>query len=496
MTSETPDASEPSLTRFESGLPELDQILGGGLVAGGSYIIQGSPGTGKTILANQICFTRAAKGETSLYMTLLSESFSQMFGFLQSLDFFDMTKVPEYIYYTSAYATLRSEGLEALLHLIVQEIRKRRPSIFVFDGIFAIGELAGADGSEKELRRFLNGLAALAAQNRMTIILITNSDRSPSSPEYAVVDGWIELVDDQAPHRPGRHLSVHKQRGGPILRGRHQYRITASGLDIYPRLESLPRPADLDETSIRRLGSGISGLDRMMGGGVPEHSATAVLGPAGSGKTTVGLHFAADAAPDAPSLFFSFYEKPGRLVRKAAGIGIDLEGMIDSGAAKIVWFAPGEYMIDEIGRTAIREAEASGAKRIVFDGLNAACRPLADDIRLGAFLRALNDRLLALGATIVYTYEVSQLFFPEVLASGQFSGLVDNTLLLHYSLTGPTVERRATLLKVRDSDFDHRGCSYRITPDGLVLEPLEGEKIYPTTTDAVPTGPVGTGGTG
>ncbi|WAP69421.1 RAD55 family ATPase [Jiella pelagia] len=156
MTSETPDASEPSLTRFESGLPELDQILGGGLVAGGSYIIQGSPGTGKTILANQICFTRAAKGQTSLYMTLLSESFSQMFGFLQSLDFFDMTKVPEYIYYTSAYATLRSEGLEALLHLIVQEIRKRRPSIFVFDGIFAIGELAGADGSEKELRRFLN----------------------------------------------------------------------------------------------------------------------------------------------------------------------------------------------------------------------------------------------------------------------------------------------------------------------------------------------------
>ncbi|NDW03492.1 RAD55 family ATPase [Jiella pacifica] len=495
MTSDASDTSEPALTRFESGLPELDQILGGGLVTGGSYIIQGSPGTGKTILANQICFARAAKGQKSLYMTLLSESFSQMFAFLQSLDFFEMAKVPEYIYYTSAYATLRQDGLDALLHLIVQEIRKRRPSVLVFEGIFAIGELSGPSGGETELRRFLNELAALAAQHRMTIVLVTNSDRSPSSPEYAVADGWIELVDDAASHHPSRHLVVHKQRGGPILRGRHQYRISDAGLEVYPRLESLPRPRDLQEASTRRLGSGIPGLDRMTGGGIPEHSATAVMGPAGSGKTTVGLHFLADSTPEALGLFFGFYEKPERLLRKAAGIGIDLEGLIAHGAAKIVRFPPDETLIDEIGRTAIREVEASGAKRVVFDGLIAACRPLADDTRLRAFLRALNDRLLALGATVVYTYEVPQLFFPEVLGSGQFSGLVDNTLLLHYSLEGPSVERRATLLKVRDSDFDHRACAYRITRNGLVLEPLEAHDIRPTT-DAAPAGPVGTGRTG
>ena len=494
-TTDTADNREPTLTRFESGLPELDQILGGGLVTGGSYIIQGSPGTGKTILANQICFARAAKGQKSLYMTLLSESFSQMFAFLQSLDFFDMSKVPEYIYYASAYATLRQDGLDALLHLIVQEIRKRRPSVLVFEGIFAIGELAGRSGGETELRRFLNELAALAAQHRMTIVLVTNSDRNPSSPEYAVVDGWIELVDDAASHHPSRHLVVHKQRGGPVLRGRHQYQITNAGLEVYPRLESLPRPPDREKASTGRLGSGIAELDRMMGGGIPEQSATAVMGPAGSGKTTVGLHFVANATPDASGLFFGFYEKPGRLVRKAAGIGIDLDGRIACGAARIVWFPPAEALIDEIGRTAIREVEASGAKRVVLDGLIAACRPLADDTRLRAFLRALDDRLLALGATVVYTHEVPQLFFPEVLGSGQLSGFVDNTLLFHYLLDGPTVQRRATLLKVRDSGFDHRGRAYQITRDGLVLEPTEGGDVHPMK-DAGPAGPAGTGRSG
>ncbi|MCE7027985.1 ATPase domain-containing protein [Jiella avicenniae] len=495
MISETSDTSESGLTRFESGLPELDQILGGGLVTGGSYIIQGAPGTGKTILANQICFARAANGQKSLYMTLLSESFSQMFAFLQSLDFFDISKVPDYIYYASAYATLRQEGLDALLHLIVQEIRKRRPSVLVFEGIFAIGELSGAGGGETELRRFLNELAALAAQHGMTIVLVTNSDRRPSSPEYAVVDGWVELVDDAASHHPSRHLLVHKQRGGPILRGRHEYRISDAGLEVYPRMESLPRPRDLNEASTRRLGSGIPGLDRMTGGGIPEHSATAVMGPAGSGKTTVGLHFAASATPEAPSLFFGFYEKPARLLRKAAGIGLDLEAQVESGAAKMVWFPPAETLIDEIGRTAIREVETTGAKRVVFDGLVAACRPMADETRLRFFLRALNDRLLALGATVVYTYEVPQLFFPEVLGSGQFSGLVDNTLLLHYLLDGPVVRRRATLLKLRDGDFDHRGCAYRITRNGLVLEPIENDEVHPTT-DAVPARPARTEGTG
>ncbi|MBP0614802.1 RAD55 family ATPase [Jiella mangrovi] len=459
-----------TMQRFESGIPKLDQILGGGFAEGASYILQGSPGTGKTILANQICFAQAAKGRSCLYMTLLSESFVQMFSFLGSLDFFDMKKVPDYIYYASAYATLRNDGVDALLHLIVNEVRKRRPSLLVFDGLFAIGEYFDTAGRENQFRRFLNELGALAAQNQITVLLVTNSDRRPSSPEYTMVDGWIELVDDLSSHQPRRHLIVHKHRGSAILRGRHEYRLASPGMLVYPRIESTLAASETTEAASGRLTSGVSGLDTMMGGGVPECSTTAIIGPTGSGKTTVGLHFLADATADDPAVFFSFFEQPARLIKKAAGIGLDLRAKIEAGTVKFVWIAPGDNMIDEIGQKILDVVGTTGARRVVIDGLAETGRPLADETRLRSFLRALNAKVVGMGSTIFYTMEVPQLFFPETLAFGQFSGFVDNTLLLHYALSGHAVERRATLLKVRDSDFDHSGRIFQITDAGLVLD--------------------------
>ncbi|MBO0902790.1 RAD55 family ATPase [Jiella sonneratiae] len=470
MNTRSTELKASPLARIESGLPSLDGILGGGFVEGACYILQGSPGTGKTILANQICFAQAERGAKALYMTLLSESFSQMFGFLASLDFFDLTKVPAFIYYASVYSTLKNEGLGKLLHLIVHEVRERRPKVLVFDGIFTIDEFFEREAGENQFRRFLNELSALAAQNRLTIILITNSDRRPSSPEYTMVDGWIELIDDLAPDQPRRYLTVHKHRGGPILRGRHEYRIAAPGLLVYPRIETRAVPRALAEAPSGRLTSGIASLDAMMAGGVPTRSTTAVIGPTGSGKTTVGLHFLAAACEAEPALFFGFYEPPARLMQKAEGLGLALGEKVAAGTARLIWQPPGERLIDEIGESILHAVEASSAKRIVIDGLAETCRPLADEQRLRSFLRCLNGQLLGRGATVFYTYEVPRLFFPDELVSGRFSGLVDNTLLLHYALSGETVERRATLLKVRDSDFDHRGRSFAIGDRGLVLD--------------------------
>ena len=478
MTSPTDQRSSARLPRFESGLPELDAILGGGLAEGASYVVQGSPGTGKTILANQICFAQAAQGRKSLYLTLMSESFSQMFAFLGSLDFFDLTRVPEYIYYASAYPTLRDEGIDALIHLIVQEIRERRPSLLVFDGFLAIGEFLDPERRDNEFRRFLNELGALAAQNRITILLLTNSDRGPSSPEYTMIDGWIELLDDLSPHQPRRELVVHKHRGSPILRGRHEYRIASPGLVVYPRIDGdapAREPAALSAArshsrSPARLTTGIAGLDAMLGGGIPAGTTTAVVGPTGSGKTTVGLHFLAAATPAEPALFVGFFESAARLTAKAAGIGLDLEPMVEAGTVRILRIPPVGPLIDEIGWRIVEAVEASGARRVVIDGLAETCRSLADEARLRCFLDALDDRLVGLGASVVHTREVPDLLFPTSLATGQFFAVVDNTLLLHYALSGYAVERRATLLKVRDSDFDHHGRAFRITGNGLVLD--------------------------
>lgn len=477
MNSPTDQRASARLARFESGLPELDDILGGGFAAGATYVVQGSPGTGKTILANQICFAQAARGRKSLYLTLMSESFSQMFAFLGSHDFFDLTRIPDYIYYASAYPTLRDEGIDALLHLIVQEIRERRPSLLVFDGFLAIGEFLDPKRRDNEFRRFLNELGALAAQNRITMLLLTNSDRSPSSPEYTMIDGWIELIDDLSPHQPRRELVVHKHRGSAILRGRHDYRIASPGLVVHPRIEAgAPAREPAAASASARLASGIAGLDAMMGGGIPAGSTTAVVGPTGSGKTTVGLHFAAGATPAEPALFVGFLDSAARLVAKAAGLGLDLAPKVEAGTTQILRIPPVGPQIDEIGWRIVAAVEASGARRVVIDGLAETCRSLADVPRLRCFLSALDDRLVALGATILHTCEVPDLLFPTSLETGQFFPVVDNTLLLHYALSGYAVERRATLLKVRDSDFDHHGRAFRITGNGLVLDAAAGDE--------------------
>jgi circadian clock protein KaiC len=116
-------------------VPGLDQVLGGGLVEGASYIIQGSPGAGKTILSNQIAFASAASGRKVLYVTLLAETHDRLFQSLGTLDFFDRNRLGVSISYVSVFQTLRDEGLSAVVSLLRKEINRQGATLLVFDGL-------------------------------------------------------------------------------------------------------------------------------------------------------------------------------------------------------------------------------------------------------------------------------------------------------------------------------------------------------------------------
>lgn len=473
-----------SLQRITSGVTNLDVLLGGGLVRGSAYIVQGSPGAGKTILANQACFERVRNGERALYLTLLSESFGQMFAFLDGMEFFDRERIPEMLYYASVYGTMRDDGLRGLARLIHEEIRKRRPSLVVLDGLFVAGE--GSGETEHEFRQFVNELSAIGSMSQTTLLLLTNSRRKPSSPEYTMVDGWIEMADALLTDgRAQRTMAVHKHRGGPILRGRHDYVIRSDGITVFPRLETLASRTPPEVAPTGRLSTGVEALDRMTEGGLPESSTSVVLGPTGTGKTTIGLQFLSRCTPQDPGLFVGFYETPERIRLKAARIGLDLAALEASGALTILWRPPLGNLIDEVGQYVLDAVGELRAKRLVIDGINALRRPVENTARLHAFLRAFNDMLKTLGVTTFYTREVPQLFFPEALAIDELSGVIDNTFLLHYAIEGDDVRRRAAILKLRDSDFDHVSREYRITSSGLVFRERDsGRKLQEMATSA------------
>jgi circadian clock protein KaiC len=452
------------LERLSSGIDGLDTILRGGLLCGAAYIVNGPPGAGKTILANQFCFHHAAHGRKALYISLLSEAHDRMLAFMRSMQFYNPDQVPDRLYYISVYRTLQEEGLKGILRLVSEEIRHHKAAAVVLDGLFVIHDSASG---EHEFRQFVHELQGQATISGATILMLTNQSRQPSAPEHTMVDGWIELLDEMHDARSVRSLIVRKQRGDSYHRGRHLFRITEQGIELFPRIESVLKPAPLMSEATERFSTGISPLDTMLGGGYPAASTSIVLGPSGSGKTIFGLHYLSCCTPEAPGILFGFYEPPGRLCIKARRIGIDLEGLVERGAVEIVWQSPAENLADELGHRLLTVAKRRGAKRVFVDGMRGFEQALLFKNRLPALLNALNHALKADGATVFYSMETHRLVLPEELQFDEISAMVDNVVLLHYAMREGAFRRNVSILKVRDSDFDPFTHEFHISSGGV-----------------------------
>jgi circadian clock protein KaiC len=170
MSPETSSAN-PVFSRLTSGVAGLDTVLLGGVFEGGIYIVQGSPGAGKTILTSQICCHHAAEGGVSLFVTLLAENHGRLIANLRTLSFFDETLIPGKLSYVSGFAELRTAGLKGVVDLLRREIQRRRCTTLVVDGL--VTAQASAE-SDQEFKEFVNNLQEIALATRCTMFLTTN----------------------------------------------------------------------------------------------------------------------------------------------------------------------------------------------------------------------------------------------------------------------------------------------------------------------------------
>jgi circadian clock protein KaiC len=230
-------ASSTDGQRLATGVPGLDTVLRGGLLRGSTYVLTGRPGSGKTVLASQISFQRAAAGETVLYAAMLSESHSRLLSNLRSLTFFDAALVGTRVHYLSGAAALESGGLEALGALLSREVRARGAGLLVLD---STGGAADVATSSFAYRQFLRELATGVAMAGCTALLLVPETQGAPSLEQAIADGIIELHQFDCGLRRGRELVLGKLRGSPSLPGRHVFQIDQRGVIVYPRREALP----------------------------------------------------------------------------------------------------------------------------------------------------------------------------------------------------------------------------------------------------------------
>ena len=158
-----------NMDRIDTGVPGLDTILNGGLFKGGVYIVEGEPGSGKTILGNQICFHRAAQGESTIYITLLAESHTRMIAHLRNMGFFRPDLVSSAIYYISAFKVLEEAGLEGLLKSVHEAVDGRRASFIVLDGLVSAEEFAP---SARTFKKFIHEVQTISGMTGCTVLLL------------------------------------------------------------------------------------------------------------------------------------------------------------------------------------------------------------------------------------------------------------------------------------------------------------------------------------
>ena len=489
MTPSTAEHVAP-IERLRSAVPGLDQILGGGLFRTGVYIIQGLPGCGKTILANQICYGHVAEGGSAVYVTLLAESHSRMIQHLSALSFFDVKAFPDKLAYISAFHDLESAGLKGLMGVLRREMRMRKVGVLVLDGLVAASEGA----SDLDLKKFIHDLQNIAVLQDCTVLLLTSGNIHRMAAEHTMVDGLIEVEDKLFDARSERSIQVRKFRGAGPLRGKHSMRIDNDGITVFPRIESLYRSAASEHMRDEATTTGIPSLDAQLAiKGVPMASSSVIIGSTGTGKTTMGVHFLHASTVEEPGLHLSFFEGPDRIRGKARSLGLALEALEAAGAVELMWQSPGEALLDEIADRLLAAVARRNVRRLVIDGLSGFLDSAVYQERITRFFSCLVNELRSRKVTVMMTLETRDVVSSVISMPWGVSGIVDNLFFLRFVHDEGHVERLMTIIKMRDTDYQAGLRRLRIDSQGMHIAGTylaDGDVIPSAQPVASPEGPV------
>lgn len=457
------------IERLASGITGLDVTLCGGFLRGGTYIVVGPPGAGKTILGNQICFHHVACGGKAIYITLLAESHARMLSHLGTLKFFNPAPIAASLTYVSGYRILEEQGLGGLLDLMRKLIREHRATLLVLDGLVSAEEFAQSDLAFKKFIHELNMLVGLVG---CTTFLLTNGTGRKLSPEHTMVDGLIELSDILTGVRASRELVIRKFRGSDHLRGKHAFEITGAGVTVYPRIEALlSRPPPIPAEHRTLLSFGVPKLDALLEGGLCAGSTTMLLGPAGSGKSTMGLSFlAAGAAERQNGLYFGFFESPPRLMAKGDRVGLGFTDLCSRGAIEIAWQPPVELIADALADHLLRLVRARQVRRLFIDGLSGFLGATLYPERLNRFFAALWNELRALNVATLFSQETRVLFGPgiDVPIEG-LSSTSENIVFLRQVEFHSELRHVVSVIKTRETGHCAEIREFKITAQGIVI---------------------------
>jgi circadian clock protein KaiC len=472
------DAAQPSSQDphriLSTGIVGLDVLLGGGIPAGSLVLVVGAPGTGKTLLTQQMCFTLAARGEgRALYFSTLSEPHGKLVRQIETLDFFQPQLLGDSVTLLALQDFLE-QGLEATAEVIVRMARQQHAQLVCIDGFRAI-EAAG--GNELATRQFLYQLSSQLHLLGTTAV-VTLERGGFEHDEYGaltVADGAIICHFDVVGVRHRRKVEIRKLRMMAHLHGLHTYRISVNGWTVFPRLEELV-PAETTDLAdgdwSTRMGFGIDTLDSLLDGGFASESASMLVGEPGLGKTLLGLHWVhAGLERGEPALVIGFDEQRDLLLERARRFGIPLSQHIDSNRLSIRTFAPVENEPDEIADAMRLAVESHGIRRLLLDDVFYLERATAREDRAHDFFGALTTYLRKAGVTLCAIKTINRFGADELdFRETPLSLMADNLIWLRHMRDDTRWRRVLSIPALRDGNPDQSAYEYEIGSRGVVIQ--------------------------
>lgn len=463
----------PTSNKARTGIAGLDQILRGGLPANRLYLLRGEPGVGKTTLALQFLMEGIAHGEPGLYITLSEtrdeiRSVAESHGWnLDKLDMFEMSALEEQLARESQNTIFHPSELELnqTTEALLAEIRRVNPRRVALDSLSELRLLAD---TPLRYRRQMLAFKRFFAGREITVLLLDDhaSDEGDAHVQ-SIAHGVIaieQLQSDYGAER--RRVRIEKLRGVDFAGGYHDATIVPGGLRVFPRLVAAEHRRDFGRS---QLGSGVPALDALLGGGLDAGTSTLFMGPSGSGKSSVAIQFAIEAANHGRKPFVYLFEENERtLMERANSLGMPLADLAKAGKIVLRQIDPAELSPGEFVDLVRQNVETDGGGLVLIDSLNGYLQAMPDGrfltLQLHELLTFLNHR-----GTISLLTLAQQGLVGTMSSPVDLTFLADTVLLLRYFEHGGAIRKAISVIKKRIGRHENAIREFRLDQHGLTV---------------------------
>ena len=467
------------LGKARTGVPGLDDILAGGLSRGHIFLLEGTPGAGKTTVAIQFLLEGMKAGERGLYITL-SETEEELrkgaashnWTLEEGIEIYELVPPESLLDDGQQQSLLYSSDLELgeTTKQIFDAVERVRPRRVVLDSLSEIRLLAQ---SSLRYRRQILTIKHYFAKHSATVLMLDDLTAEVSDKTvHSVAHGVIRL-EELAPAYGAerRRMRIYKYRGQKYRGGYHDFTISTGGINVFPRLVAAEHHVHFART---QLSTRIAEFDALLGGGIHAGSSTLILGPAGTGKSLIALTFAMAAiARGEKAALFVFDEELGLLFDRMKGLSIDMESAVQRGDLSVEQIDAAELSPGEFADRVCKSVDSKSVRTVIVDSLNGYQAAMPEENSLILHIHELLQYLNRRGATTFLTVAQHGLV-GNMQAPVDVTYLADNVILLRYFEAGGKVRRAISVIKKRTGRHETTIREYTISDKGLILgEPLD-----------------------